>query len=167
MSSNSLPSHIETMEAYTLWWNGGTFWKMLDYNTKYSPIINNCILLWQGGPYMEEWTCFVTFKQNCVKLAWAFINIMNVVHHCEIFAQQLVQGQHYVAFFGRQTKCCVHRRLRLGRSCTLTRGDAMIVWVCKWAKCHQCKKKMHWWVAPKLFYDYNELKNYKFTSING
>ncbi len=23
---------------------------------------------------------------------------MNVVHHCEIFAQQLVQGQHYVAF---------------------------------------------------------------------
>jgi hypothetical protein len=31
-----LAIHVETMEAYTLWWNGGTLWEMLDYNTKYS-----------------------------------------------------------------------------------------------------------------------------------
>jgi hypothetical protein len=35
----------KTIEAYTLWWNGETFWKMLDYNTNYSPVIDNCILL--------------------------------------------------------------------------------------------------------------------------
>jgi len=40
-----LAIHIETMETYTLWWNGGTFQKMLDYNTKYSPITDNYILL--------------------------------------------------------------------------------------------------------------------------
>jgi hypothetical protein len=35
--------HIETMDAYTLWWNGRTFQKMLDYNTKCFPIIDNHI----------------------------------------------------------------------------------------------------------------------------
>ncbi len=77
------------MEAYTLWCNGGTFQEMLDYNTKYSPITNNHTLLQQGGPDMEQWTWFVTFRQNCVKLAWAFINIMNVVYHCGILHNDL------------------------------------------------------------------------------
>jgi len=30
---------------------------------------------------MEGWTQLVAFKQNCVKLAWTFINIMNAIHH--------------------------------------------------------------------------------------
>jgi hypothetical protein len=41
----SLAMHIETMEAYTLQWNWETFWEMLNYNTKYSPIIDNRTLL--------------------------------------------------------------------------------------------------------------------------
>jgi hypothetical protein len=41
-----LTIHIETIEAYTLRWNGGTFQKKFDYNTKYSPIIDNRTLLW-------------------------------------------------------------------------------------------------------------------------
>jgi hypothetical protein len=48
-----LTIHIETMEAYTLWWNGGTFWEILDYNTKYPPIIDNGILLHYGWLDME------------------------------------------------------------------------------------------------------------------
>jgi len=42
-----LAIHIKTIKAYTLWWNGGTFQEILDYNMKYSPIMDNCILLWQ------------------------------------------------------------------------------------------------------------------------
>jgi hypothetical protein len=48
-----LAIHTKTMEAYTIWWNGGTLRKMLDCNTKYSPIIDNHTLLHQGGPDME------------------------------------------------------------------------------------------------------------------
>jgi len=48
-----LAIHIETMEAYTLWWNRETLRKMLDYNTKYSPSMDNHTLLWQGGLDME------------------------------------------------------------------------------------------------------------------
>ncbi len=84
-----LAIHIKIMEAYTLWWNGGTFRKMLDYNMKYSPIMENHTLLWQGGPDMEGWTWFVTFRWNHVKLAWAFINIMNAVYHCGILHNNL------------------------------------------------------------------------------
>ncbi len=54
---------------------------MLDYNTRYSPITNNRILLFQGKPDMEGRTQLVAFMRNHVKLAWAFINIMNIVHH--------------------------------------------------------------------------------------
>jgi predicted metal-binding protein len=34
-----LAIHAKTMEAYTLWWNGGTSQEMLEYNMKYSPIM--------------------------------------------------------------------------------------------------------------------------------
>jgi hypothetical protein len=46
---NFLAIHKETMKAYTLWCNGGTFQEMLDYNTKYSLITHNRTLLQQGG----------------------------------------------------------------------------------------------------------------------
>jgi hypothetical protein len=36
-----LAIHSKTMEAYTLWWNGGTLQKMLDYNMKYSLAMDN------------------------------------------------------------------------------------------------------------------------------
>jgi hypothetical protein len=82
-----LAIHTKTMKAYTLWWNGGTLREMLDYNTKYSPIMNTRTLLWQGGLDMEGWTQLVTFRWNCVKLAWTFINIL--VHRCGIFHNDL------------------------------------------------------------------------------
>jgi len=34
---------------------------------------------------MEWQTRLIAFGRNHVKLAWAFMNIMNAVHHCEIF----------------------------------------------------------------------------------
>jgi serine/threonine protein kinase len=77
------------MEAYTLWWNGETLRKMLDYNTKYSPIMDNNTLLWQGGPNMEVQTQLVAFRQNHVKLAWALINILNAIHRFGILHNDL------------------------------------------------------------------------------
>jgi hypothetical protein len=84
-----LAIHTKTMEAYTLWWNGRTFWEMLNYNSKYSPIMNNHTLLRQGGPNMNGQTRLVAIRWNHVKLAWAFINIMNIVHHHGILHNNL------------------------------------------------------------------------------
>jgi hypothetical protein len=49
----------------------------VDYNTKYSPIMVNQMLL----PDMEKKRWLVTYRHNHVKMAWAFINIMNGIHH--------------------------------------------------------------------------------------
>jgi hypothetical protein len=71
-----LTIHLETMEAYTLWWNNRTLWEILDYITKYSTIMNNRTLLRQRVSNMKRQTWFIAFRSNHVKLAWAFINIM-------------------------------------------------------------------------------------------
>ncbi len=51
-----LAIHIEITKAYTLWWNQRTFQEMLDYNMKYSPIMDNRTLLHQVGLDMEGQT---------------------------------------------------------------------------------------------------------------
>ncbi len=38
---------------------------------------------------MERRTQLVAFRQNHVKLAWAFINITNAMHHCGILHNDL------------------------------------------------------------------------------
>jgi hypothetical protein len=38
---------------------------------------------------MEGKTQIVTLRQNCVKLVWAFINIMNAIHHSRILHNDL------------------------------------------------------------------------------
>jgi len=68
-----------------------TLQKMLNFNTKYSPFMENRMLLWEGGPNMEGWKQLVTFKHNHVKMTWAFINIMNVVHHTRILHNDLLK----------------------------------------------------------------------------
>jgi hypothetical protein len=77
-----LTIHLKTMEAYTLWWNDGTLWEILDYNTKYSPIMNNWTLLQQRVSNMKRQTWFIAFRWNHVKLVWAFINIMEFCTTC-------------------------------------------------------------------------------------
>ncbi len=91
-----LAMHIKTM-----WWNGGTLRKMLDYNMKYFPITNNHTLLRHGGLDMEGRTWLIAFMRNHVKLAWAFISIMNVIQHCEILHNDLSKDNimlHFLAF---------------------------------------------------------------------
>jgi len=122
-----LAIHIETMEAYTLWWNGGTLWEMLDYNTKYSPITDNYNLLWQGGPNMKGWTWLAAFTRNCVKLTWAFINIMNVIHHCEILHNNLSKDNNTLHF-------------------PIDKPDVVYIGVCNWGETKHLQE-----VMPSLY----------------
>jgi hypothetical protein len=123
---------------------------------KYSPIIDNRTLLWQSGLNMERQTQLVTFKQNCVKLAWAFINIMNAVHHCRILHNNLSKNNNMLHL-------------------SIDKLNVMYIGVCNWGEIGHLQevtpslygfakeqdatntKKMHWWVAPELFFVYNKL----------
>ncbi len=133
------------------------FFENLAHHEIYSPTIDNRTLLWQSGPNMERRTWLVTFRWNCVKLAWAFINIMNVGN----FTQQLVQEQHYVASSNRQTKCYVHRCVWLGWNQALAKGDTIILCLCKGTKCHQHKNNALVG-CPRIVFCLQRIKNYKF-----
>ncbi len=73
--------HVETLKAYSLWWNKSTFREMSKYHNNQNQSINNWELLQGGGPNFEYCQCLVTFKWTWVKLAWALC-ILNVVHQC-------------------------------------------------------------------------------------
>ncbi len=76
MSSNSLPS---TQRLYVVWKHITHCGGMGELFEKcwITPIMDNYTLLWSN---MEGQTWLVTFRQNPVKLAWAFISIMNSIH---------------------------------------------------------------------------------------
>jgi serine/threonine protein kinase len=126
------------------------FFENLAHHEIYSPTIDNHTLFWQSRPNMERRTWLVTFRQNCVKLAWAFINIMNVIHHHGILHNDLSKN---------------NIMLHL----PINKPNVMYIGVCNWGETrHLWKvtpsfygftkeqdatntKTMHWRVAPKLF----------------
>jgi len=53
---------IETMEAYQLWWNKGTFWEMLRFDNSQNQSLNNRELLQGGGLDFESRQRLITFR---------------------------------------------------------------------------------------------------------
>jgi hypothetical protein len=64
---------------------------------------------------MERQTQLVTFKQNCVKLAWAFINLMNAIYHFEILHNNLSKDNIMLHFL-------------------LNKLDVVYIGVCNWGE---------------------------------
>jgi len=105
---------------------------------------------------MEGQTQLVTFKQNHVKLAWAFINIMNGVHHCGILHNDLSKDNIMLNFL-------------------LDKLNVVYIGVCNWGEVRHLQevtpslygfikeqdatnpKKIRWWVTPYIFFVYSEL----------
>ncbi len=92
-----------------------------------------------------------------MKLAWAFINIMNVVHHYEILHNNLSKDNIMLHFL-------------------LNKPNVVCIGICDWGEVERLQevmpslhgstkeqdatnaKKVHWWVAPKLFFIYSKLR---------
>jgi hypothetical protein len=64
---------------------------------------------------MERQKQLVTFKQNCVKLAWAFINLMNAIYHFGIFHNNLSKDNIMLHFL-------------------LNKLDVVYIGVCNWGE---------------------------------
>ncbi len=62
---------------------------------------------------------------NCVKLAWAFMNIMNVIHHIEILHNDLSKDN-IMLHFPFDNLDVVHWHVQIGWSWMLTRGDSIL-----------------------------------------
>jgi hypothetical protein len=86
---------------------------------------------------MERRTWPTTFRQNHVKLAWAFINIMNVAHHC-VLHNDLSKDNIMLHFL-------------------LNKWDFVYIGVSNWGEVEHLPK-----VTPSLYGFANTTKNHNF-----
>jgi hypothetical protein len=82
---------------------------------------------------MEGKKGLVTFKQNCVKMAWAFMNIMNAVHHNGILHNDLWKDNILLHFL-------------------LNKLDIVYIVVCNWGEVG-CMQE----VTPSLYFFANTM----------
>jgi hypothetical protein len=80
------------------------------------------------GPDMEKQTRLVAFKQNHVKVTWAFINNMNAIHHYGILHNKLSKDNIMLHFLINKPNY-----VYIG---VCDWGEAIIVWVYKGARYH-------------------------------
>ena len=81
--------HSDTMEAYTLWWNGDSLRKFLSVNSKALEAITYNNVLELNTLTMEECQRIVAYRKNRAMLAWALIYIMDLVHKAKIIHNDL------------------------------------------------------------------------------
>jgi len=81
--------HSDTMEAYTLWWNGDCLRKFLRVNSKASDAISYEEVLKLKTLTMEECERIVAFRRNRAMLAWGLIYVMALVHKAKIIHNDL------------------------------------------------------------------------------
>ncbi len=167
VSSNPLPSTKRPWKYTHCGGMGERFQKCSITTWSTSPIMDNDILLRQGGLDMEGQTQLVTFKWNRVKLAWAFINIMNAVHHRGILHNDLSKDHIMLHLpLDKFARCCVHKHVWLGWTWALARGDAIIIWVCNGTICHHHKKCVLVGCF-KIVFCLQQVGNYIFPWMNG
>lgn len=76
--------HSESMEAYTLWWNGGnlnTFWKT---NSKASEAATDRSIHRSDHLSAEDTLHILAYRKNRAKLAWALMCIVERVHRAKL-----------------------------------------------------------------------------------
>jgi hypothetical protein len=100
---------------------------MLDLHMKYSPITNNNPLFQEGGLDMEGQTQLIAFRWNRVKLAWAFINIMNTIYHCRILHNEFSKDNIMLHFLANKL-------------------DVVYICMCDWGEAKRLQK-----VTPSLY----------------
>jgi hypothetical protein len=120
--------------------------------------MDNRMLLWEGGLNIEGWKWLVTFRQNHVKMAWAFMNIMNVVHCNGILHNDLLKDN-IMLHFSFDNLNVVHIGM-----CDRVKLDVSESWIHLWSLYGLAKeqdainvKKTYWWVVLYLFIVHGEL----------
>jgi serine/threonine protein kinase len=142
-----------TMEAYTLWWNGGSvrsFWRI---NSKVSPALDNQYIFHHLGHTMQELEMILAYRTKAAKLAMSLIITMACVYKSKILHKDISPSNILLHFPPDHV-------------------DRIYIGVCDWGmttrfiekvplvygyptKAEMEKnKKERYWVAPELFYVY-------------
>jgi serine/threonine protein kinase len=143
----------QTMEAYTLWWNGGcvrSFWKI---NSEVSPALENQYIFHHPNHTMQELEMILAYRTKSAKLTMSLIMTMARVHKSKIL-HNVISPSNILLHFPPD------------------HVDRVYIGVCDWGmetrfiekvssmygyptkEEMEKNKKEHFWVALELFYVY-------------
>jgi serine/threonine protein kinase len=141
------------MEAYTLWWNGGSFRSFWRINSKVSPALDYEGILNHPDHTMQELEMIKAYRTKVAKLAMSLIITMARVHKSKILYNDISPSNILLHF-------------------PLDHVDRVYIGVCDWGMATRFiedelsvygyptkaemekNKKERYWVAPELFYVY-------------
>ena len=145
--------HAATMEAYTLWWNGGHLHGLLYVDKKVVPHAE-----WHEIHRVKELTAQETkevslFRRHKAKFAWALLYVTSLVHRSGVIHNDLSPVNilfHYPPYSDEVVNIgiCdwgIASRFREGTASRYGYNNQ---------KEFDDNKKSRWWVAPELFYMY-------------
>jgi serine/threonine protein kinase len=142
----------KTMEAYTLWWNDGSFRSFMRINSKVSLAEDYENILNHPAHTMHELEMIKAYRTKAAKLAMSLIITMARVHKNKILHNDISPSNILLYFSPDHV-------------------DRIYIGVCDWGmatrfiedehsvygyptKAKMEKNKEHYWVAPQLFYIY-------------
>jgi hypothetical protein len=88
----------KTMEAYTLWWNGGSFRSFMRINSKVSLAKDYENILNHPAHTMQELEMIKAYRTKAAKLAMSLIITMACIHKSKILHSQHFPFQHLAPF---------------------------------------------------------------------
>lgn len=77
--------NTKNMEAYTLWWNGGSWAHFRNVESKANPAASNNAILSADYISAQDTTQILAFRKNRARLAWALMCTMAQVHKGSVF----------------------------------------------------------------------------------
>ena len=148
-----LAIHADTMEAYTLWWNGGNLRQLIGLNDKVVPHAE-----WHQIKLVKELLDdqvkqITLYRKHRAKLAWALIYVMSLVHSSGVLHNDLSPMNillHYPGFSDEVINIGI---CDWGISSRIPEG-ALSHYGYQTEAERQKVMSSKWWVAPELFYQY-------------
>jgi serine/threonine protein kinase len=143
----------QTMEAYTLWWNGGSvrsFWKI---NSKVSPALENQYVYHHPNHTMQELEMILVNRTKSAKLAMSLIMTMACIHKSKILHND-ISPSNILFHFPPDHVNRVYIRVYDWSMAIHFIEEVPLVYAYPTKEEMERNKKEHFLVAPKLFYVY-------------
>lgn len=145
--------HPKTMEAYTLWWNGGSFKSFKIIDDKVGPGEDLQYILNNPAHTMQELEMIKAYRSNAAKLALSLIITMARVHKNEILHNDISPSNILLHFPPDHVDRVYIGVCDWGMASRFCEDKASVYGYPSKAEMEKNKNERKW-VAPELFYVY-------------
>jgi hypothetical protein len=148
----------KTMEAYTLWWNGGSFRSFMRINSKVSLAEDYENILNHPAHTMQELEMIKAYRTKAAKLAMSLIITMARVHKSKILHNDISPSNILLHFPPDHVDRVYIGVCDWGMATRFIEDEQSVYGYPTKAEMEKNKKERYW-VAPELFYVYGPPKS--------